>query len=490
MNTNIKKSRFKIRNNGLTKKQKEFGRVLVPDIGIDFDDKQKHFLSAIRFRQIFCFDKDKFAFVSINAKSLENIIGRYRDTVQSLVSLNIVIPDNQYVPGVTSKAYKFADKFKFKVDYIKTDFILENRKRYKEKFMPKIHYIKFLYKNLLKIEVDVQKGMDIISNGIAYDKIIEDKHKHKRTKSGKKKSYFTKEEYQNLYQDSITLLSLHDFYFHVDNTAGRVHSNISSLKRELRSSLFYKSKPLYELDCANSQNFLFNVFIKKFFAENTVNDIFQVLFQNQEGSKPRFSSVFHHLLSVINIFKDNINSILSYDRPKFDNCHNNNTVNSVFLYDNLYPELNDILKYFHLTCSGNYWNFLMQKDNFNGDKATYKQTSFANVFFCKIPTYRYKPKERKTFERHFPNVIKIIDFYKRHNYKDLSINMQKEEVDIIIHTIIKRIYSEHPKMFVLTNHDAIYCTKENVNYINNVMLEEYHKKYNFTPTIKISPHFE
>ncbi|MEI7484588.1 MAG: hypothetical protein WCK13_07730 [Ignavibacteriota bacterium] len=466
----------------LEKEDKKVGRVYIPD-GYSFDDKQKYFLYAIYNNRLFKYKNNDSDFIPINAEILKSIIGRYNDTIISLKKLNIIERDNHYIPGVTSRGYRFSKYFKFKVDYIKDVHILTKIKKWKKNYEPKEAHLKFLKRNLYNVSVNMNTAMQII-NEIDYNSILKSKQNRKRTKSGKKKIYSSKEELMQDYYISIKLLSDKDFRFVEDKTSGRIHSNISSLKRELRKSIHFKGKPLYELDCANSQNFLFNAFIKRFFEENSAAKIFGFL--NPDSfvfSTP--DSYFNDTINEIKYIQHNINHILPYPERYLNKSLNNNDLDK-----NIYLNyLRDILLYIHLTCKGKYWKFLMEKDNFDGDKGEYKKLSFGKVFFCRIHK-NYKYAERKTFETHFKNVAKIIDYYKSEDYKSLSINMQKEEVDIVIHKIVKRIYNEHPKMFILTNHDAIYCTKEHIEYVMNVMLDEYFKKYNFTPTIKISPPLE
>lgn len=477
------KRRFQLRKKKPNKLQREYGRVLIPDLPYNFDDKQKFFMSLIRYKQIFNFEKETSAFVQIHTQTMQRIIGRYQDTIISLIKMGIIIPDNKYIVGEMSKKYMFKENFKFKGDYIRDKTILLSYKKYKDQFLPKKPILKFLMKNLKKVEVDLHEGIRILKEVIKYDEIISLKKKKKRTKHGKKKyHYLAKEELENLYHDALKLIDMKEFYFKEDDTARRVHTNISSVKRELRSALHYKEKRLYELDCANSQNFLFNAFIKKFFAKNSARFIFQLFYPYYDINTYVKHPIYHQILYI----KKHLDIILSYDLQEGSNPYINMVDNEAIFRDDKFMDFGDILRYFYLTCSGKYWDFLMKMDNFEGSKPEYKAVSFGKVFYCKVPD-KYKYKERKTFEYHFPNIAKIIDHYKRENYKNLSIMMQKEEVDIIINRIIKRIYTEHRKMFVITNHDAIYCTEGDVKYVKRVMEEEYKAKYNFIPTIKVSP---
>ena len=67
----------------------------------------------------------------------------------------------------------------------------------------------------------------------------------------------------------------------------------------------------------------------------------------------------------------------------------------------------------------------------------------------------------------------------------LAIKLQRLESDMILRTICKRIISEKPDIPIFTIHDSIMTTDENVNYVKQVMIEEFANRFGIVPSFKI-----
>ncbi|MBK9333950.1 MAG: hypothetical protein IPM96_16465 [Ignavibacteria bacterium] len=119
----------------------------------------------------------------------------------------------------------------------------------------------------------------------------------------------------------------------------------------------------------------------------------------------------------------------------------------------------------------------------NEDRQKFKKDFFGKVFFCNSND-KYVYKETKLFRELFPNVYKVILHYKKEDYKQLAINLQKTEANLMINKVCKRISEERPDIFVTTIHDSILTTSENKDYICNIILNEFEKNYNLKPSIK------
>lgn len=79
---------------------------------------------------------------------------------------------------------------------------------------------------------------------------------------------------------SVDYINTKTFFFKVDAIAGRVHTNITNLSRDLRCFLNYEGKQLINIDISNSQPFLFNILIQEFFKTNQPNSSISFNYNN------------------------------------------------------------------------------------------------------------------------------------------------------------------------------------------------------------------
>jgi hypothetical protein len=145
----------------------------------------------------------------------------------------------------------------------------------------------------------------------------------------------------------------------------------------------------------------------------------------------------------------------------------------------------DLILYENLTSSGKFYEYLMEKSEIDSsERKKFKKDFFGKVFFSRNND-NYEYTEKKIFKKHFPNVYKAIYYYKEKEHRDLPIALQKAEVYIIINTIVRRIATDNPEIFITTIHDSIMTTEDNIEYVKKVMLEEFENKYNLKPTLKV-----
>jgi hypothetical protein len=236
------------------------------------------------------------------------------------------------------------------------------------------------------------------------------------------------------YSISVDLIESKSFFFSVDSTAGRVHNNITNLSRNLRPFLRYNNEKLVEIDIANSQPFLFNILIIDY--NNNINS----------------SSYIYNTYKTTNI-------IPSYVSNK-----------------------TDILIYRDITSSGKFYENLMDKMEIYEDRSLFKVRFFKKVFYSKENPY-YISEERKRFTELFPNVSQVISYYKKDDYRNLAISLQRVEADIMINRIVPRL--ANMGIYVLTIHDSILTTPDKIEIVKEIILQEFDNQYGLIPTIKI-----
>lgn len=160
----------------------------------------------------------------------------------------------------------------------------------------------------------------------------------------------------------------------------------------------------------------------------------------------------------------------------------------------------DALKYIGLCESGMFYEYMMDelKVPLNTNRKDFKQKMFAKIFYCKLNEY-YMYNESKVFAQLFPSCFAVIKKYKKGNYKNLAIAMQKAESSILLDGVIGKLSSmfsldgvigklssmfSPEDLFCITIHDSIITTESQSEIVRQLMLDEF-LKHGLKPTINI-----
>ncbi len=399
-------------------------------------DKYFYFLHKIFEERIFDKRYNKDSFINLHSHTLRNIIGRKFFYVirNNLLSKNIIEIDHSYLVTEYSKSYRLKDEYRYikqrKVK-IEDKNILQRIHKHKSKLVndiPEGSEYKFLSDNLSKISINHTEAIKYINRKYSGDPDI-----------------------YNAYRVSIEYIYEKTFFFKVDTIAGRIHTNITNLSRDLRRFLNYEGNPLINIDISNSQPFLFNILIQNYVKEKTLKN--QILF--------------------------NSNLYFNFSNPSISSTHTN--INNL-PYVVTFP---DLMMYESLTSEGKFYEFLMKKAGIKSEnRQEFKKSFFGKTFFCNTQDH-YTYKEAKLFRKLFPTVYSIITHYKKEDYRKLAINLQRAEADLMINKVCKRISIERPEIFITTIHDSILTTEENKSYICKVILNEFERNFNLKPSLKI-----
>lgn len=303
------------------------------------------------------------------------------------------------------------------------------------------------YKNEKSIEIKIA-DKNIIRNVMVFKEYLEKgitlpQHKYifdclKKIEINEDEARYYIEHHTEKYEEynyksiSVDLIATKNFFFKVDSTAGRVHNNITNLSRDLRKYLRYKNQRLVEIDIQNSQPFLFNLLIRNYYTQAYSNTVSNIL-------------------------------------PSYGNPISSN-----------FQESDDVLLYKELTSRGIFYEYLMQYLP-SCDRDEFKKNIFAKIFYNDEEKYEYE--EWFTFQDIFPNVANIISSYKKDNYKNLAISLQRVEAEMIINKIVPRLAAR--KIYLLTIHDSILTTPENAEIVKEIMIDEFEKEYGLVPGVKV-----
>jgi len=144
-------------------------------------------------------------------------------------------------------------------------------------------------------------------------------------------------------------------------------------------------------------------------------------------------------------------------------------------------EYADVHTFMNLTRDGQLYDYLMEKWAIT-DRNSFKKTFFKSVFYCRRQSNFTNPLSI-LFQQEFPNVWDLVVKMKETNYKNLSIQLQKLESDIVVYGVLHQIMKEKPDLWVLPIHDSLVCLESSRKYVENKLRKEL-KKYNLDLTTK------
>src|ERR1035437_1665224 len=414
---------------------------LIMDSPPNFKLKPDHCYSIIDTiceRSLFL-DLDETEYVNLHSDILQYLNHNYKKYIDYLIDNYIIESDEKYTIGKKSFGYKINE------DYI-SDFIEIPIKTFTLK-----KRIKKVIEKEAKEDEKTTAGYEYLTKWFN-DKLCIDKkeaiNKIKERKMANKKGGAQGLLRQDKEKISRNLLAVEkfankEFACMVDPNIGRFHSRLTNLKKEMRNYITYDGKPLVNLDINNSQPLLSGVLLNKAF------------YKEGEGFN------IYYIPSVIKLFKSNkiLNdtlsqlyiSIMSVEPAEMPVCKGFAEYLNLIQKGTFYQELSTLL---------------FPKDPF--DKEEIKKVVYT-IFFS---DNRGKNRNKKIFEKHFPEVYSIFKLIKRRNKRILSHLLQRIESYIIIETVAKRIGIEQPQLPIFTIHDSIACPIEHMGYVETLMKEE------------------
>lgn len=333
-------------------------------------------------------------FVRLKMEYLRNVIGRYdaRKVIDALHTGGIIEVDRSYKPREHSKGYRLAPYYREQP--IKR---VEVSGKVAMKVISihtcKIKKLKPLHRQMYAM---------LSSTTIDYDNAINEALQFETT------------EQINAGVISIEKIHSKNFFFEVCRN-GRVHTNFTNLKKQLRKYIKIENEFLFEIDVRCSQPFIFN-----------------------------------YILATTSPF-------LSYDGRI------------------------DVEHYKTLTKNGDFYDWLMNKIRYEGNRDEFKVTFFAKVFYCKNHSHHFY-NECRIFQKMFPNVWGVVEKIKKRDYKAMANRLQRAESDIMINGVAREL-NRAGKKFV-TIHDAILCRERDTEFVSETIKTVFRNKVGIVPTVR------
>lgn len=253
----------------------------------------------------------------LNWKVLRDILTSRWDNkvLTSLIEWEIITRYDNYIAGHHSFAYCLTSKYNTTNKSMKltNKTIINNIKEWKDRSMTD-KTIKWLHRNLNKIDVNMDMySTHIIPSYYAATFLLTDHQK------------------RHIHL-AIAKILTKDFFINKDVYGNRIHTNITSLKRELRKCLTVDGEPLVELDIRNSQPFFFSVILKECYPE-LPEDVKTYIQLTSEGK------FYEYMAAALNTpltpqFKEDL-----FGRVFFCKKYMNSIYNESIVFSSLFPNV-------------------------------------------------------------------------------------------------------------------------------------------------------
>ncbi|MBE2226867.1 MAG: hypothetical protein IAE93_05980 [Ignavibacteria bacterium] len=363
----------------------------------------------------------------LKAEYLKNILGRYKPVLNDLINDGIIETDNQYFVGKISKGYRLSEEYKYS-PYIRVPLDLSSPSL--------VNYINNINTNYYPSRVFLGE--------VTYPNT-----------------------YQTLYDSPNVNLMLTKVTTNLFNVLSQ-----SSLSKESRD---YATQYLNSI----SADFKPKQYIAKQLAyEMSIDKIEQQDFYLVQD--PKTGRVFTNITNLpgklrqflkINGIGNLIEIDLITSQPFLLNG----------LIDKALRNNPDVKKYREITTEADIYNYLADRLGFTRSYA--KEKMIKTVLFGKIKDYNLKSDIVKIFKCEFPTVWDVILKYKKEDYTQLALALQKQEADLMINKVAIELFNQNTQFF--TVHDSIISNVFNKELIIKTINDVYSKELHLLPQLKI-----
>jgi hypothetical protein len=414
---------------------------------------------------------------------------KYKDW---LIEVGILETDGRYIPNEKATYYRFKEKYRrpIKIESISKKTLLKAISKKSNNEMISQKSYPHLFKWFDGLQIDVDAAEDFL---------------WQKYKLDKKQGILHSREKLNAGIINVDKIASGQIHFSVDQSAGRLHHNLSNMQSSLRNFMTYKGLPLVSIDIRNSQPAMCTAILQpKFWGlltdEETTNSVDRSnSYQETKGEK-NFEKIrdlegnTSENFKKIGVFEGQ--SIVFNDFPsKFQQSIPNTT--SPIMLAELHKTLAepDVQKFIEVVSAGQLYEYMEEQihehnRSVSGEIKEYTRKDIKVIIFTVLFTDnrfigQQSATPKRIFKSIFPNVYKILAMIKKTDKTMLAILLQKLESMVVLDRITKRIAKERPKLPIYTIHDSITTTVGNEEYVQNVMKEEIQKAIGIVPALSI-----
>ncbi|HVA99122.1 MAG TPA: hypothetical protein VNG53_09520 [Bacteroidia bacterium] len=387
---------------------------------------------------------DEEGFICLNAKILKKRVYNANEYMDYLIEHGIIICDNLYIPNEKSYGYRYADLYftapiiakEIKKPTLVKSINLEGN--YERNMRVKYDYLHKWFDQDLKI--DLEPAIEKLEF-IKLEEILRNKRNlHLRFNA-------------NLI--SASRINNQSYFFRIDETAGRLHTNLTTLKKQIRPYLSYQNEPLACIDivCAQPTGIL-----------SLINPQF---YEKSENGRITFNDIRPSIRNKIDF--DSIWKHIKEGYPDYD----------TFKED----VMNDFYEAFRVKIEKQIGKYDLTRDDLK--VAVYKVLYSDNSYFNQQRAWL-----KRLFHEIYPGVYDTIAAFKTKKNSALPILLQNLEAQVILDRVAKSISKIYPKTPLFTVHDSIMIPVSEVEKCKEIFNYEYNRALGITPNLKVELYLE
>ncbi len=386
-------------------------------------------------------------FIPLNSVVLRKRIDLYRRYLDYLVERGILQTDNQYIVEEKSKGYKFSPLYQTVVKETTIDKYTLVKKINKLQRQQNGH-ADCKYRELRnffneKLQIDSTEAVKFLQ--ICYRNNIVNKIPNAIGK-------------YNAGILQVNKLKEHNFFFTVDSTVNRLHTNLTTCSSELRNFLTYDGAQLVSVDLKNSQPFLSTIILTNGFYNRSPATPFNIYNISPHLNSSRISAIASTIMWG--------NNELSLDDRGFSDVSiYREKVLAGILYEYIAAELQTrygLVFQSRKKLKSMIFMVLFSDNRFIGQKDAAPKRMFRDIF---------------------PNVYEVFKAIKKKGSNNLPIMLQRIESRLMLDCVARRILSEKPGMPCFTIHDSIVCPIGYESYVAYVIRDECLKYFGVQPNL-------
>lgn len=440
-------------------------------------------------------------YVPIHAQTIQSKVRHYNKYLNYLTEAGVLQCEPYYTPGYGSKMYRFSPKYMGRNKAVE---ITNPKLASKFLKMPTEHEsAKDAHKNLWawfnkgKLTIDRERALKCLGNMYPENPPPSDDEFD-----------MVDSRLENIVKYNAHALTVEHFYdreriphFSLDTTAGRLHTPLTNLKKEMRHFVTYGGAPLACIDVKNCQPYLTLLLFNPNFYQFNVRGIpkaeRQILLSLSNGigkghvntsSLSMSSSMSEHVLKL--------SSLSFYEQGSVSFLPCLSSLSSLIMLvkdierDTEKAIYSDVGHYFRYVSEGTFYDNL--RDLYNEETGDANTRADIKRLYCMVaygkkygenhpashPFYRF-------FARLYPTVMKVYNLFKVDDYRNFVYLLQRMEAHLMLNVVCKTISRRKPGVPIYTIHDSIVTTVNNVGYVREVMIQELLRMVGIRPRLDV-----
>lgn len=423
----------------------------------------------------------------VNSTLLQQAIRDYRKYIDYLISVQVLCTDGHYVKGEKSIGYAYAaayQSYTLKPVYLhRRSLVKRHRRRINEFYTQTTPY------PWLKRWINSKLRIDLSGALVAAEERLNADLNEKVQKRKALARYHAATQ-------AAEAIHNRNYFFKVDDFAGRLHTNLSNLPGYLRKFLTYDGQPLVSVDLRNSQPFLCNRLMKP--------DFYSV---HSGRSKPKGLLYLNVINKPMQASAEERRRALRRQRrrtrlgkeptakgPKIAQIGGKGwrrgRIQEIFM---LVKGLQYVDKqgFISQSMNGNFYEYLVNLFNEKGGKSASrddaKKTVFQVLFSPNGTECKKYAWEKRLFIRTLPAIYAVFAAIKQDDHTMLARILQAMEAEIFLNRISARISREKPGLFIATIHDSIVTLSGHEDYVAQIVNEELLDATGYKAKLSIEP---